>query len=364
MKMFFVAGIGLAVFIEFLLISKKSKSESDKILTMWMFLIILHLFTFYLFFTGDAYEFPFLLGIEHPLPLLHGVFLYYYVCYVTKQLPERRSLLFLHLLPAALMYAWLSPFFILPAEQKIQIYRNKGAGYETFGLVKSWAITFSGLVYVAWSALLLRRHRKNIRESFSDLHKVSLRWLQILTYGLGGIWILVILFRSDMLTFSGVVLFVFLIGFLGVRQGDIFGQNPPVPAEEEDGEQKKKYTKSGLSDEVSEELHRSLIALMAEEEPYKKSDLSINDLSSKLGVHPNYLSQVINQREGKNFYDFVNGYRIEEFKRLIQTNKNQQFTLLSLAFDCGFSSKSSFNRCFKKATGQTPSEFSASLSRA
>jgi AraC-like DNA-binding protein len=97
---------------------------------------------------------------------------------------------------------------------------------------------------------------------------------------------------------------------------------------------------------------------MTEEALYKKSDLSITELSSRLGVHANYLSQIINQKEKKNFYDFVNTYRFEEFKRLIAQQKNQQYTLLSLAFDCGFSSKSSFNRYFKKATGQTPSAYS------
>jgi AraC-like DNA-binding protein len=98
---------------------------------------------------------------------------------------------------------------------------------------------------------------------------------------------------------------------------------------------------------------------MTGEALYKKSDLSINDLASRLGVHPNNLSQTINQKEKKNFYDFVNTYRFEEFKRLISLQKNQQYTLLSLAYDCGFSSKSSFNRYFKKATGQTPSEYSS-----
>jgi AraC-like DNA-binding protein len=379
MNLFFVAGIGVAVFIEFLLLGKKRKSISDKILTVWMFLIIVHLFLFTLFFTGDISRVPFLLGAEHPLPLLHGVFLYYYVASVTEQLPGRRWMLLLHLLPAALMYAYLISFFSLPADEKIAVYRNKGAGYELFSLVKLYAITISGVAYVIVSIVLLRKHRKTIRDSFSDLERVGLRWLQILTYGLGGIWFLVLFFGNEPLIFTGVVTFIFLIGFFGVRQGDIFthgrqGADAAPPADEGgepereiqdwDGateEQRKKYTKSGLGTEAAAELHTALIALMVEKERYKKSDLSIDDLAAELRVHPNHLSQVINQKEGKNFYDFVNSYRIAAFKRLIEANKNRQYTLLSLAFDCGFSSKSSFNRCFKKETGQTPSEFSASL---
>jgi AraC-like DNA-binding protein len=358
MSMFFVAGIGVAVFIEFLLISKKRKSAPDQILTLWMFLVLLHLFVSYLFITGDVYRFPLVLGIEQPFPLLHGVFLYLYVSSLTEQLPENRKVLVLHLAPAIAVYLYLIPFFVFPADQKIEVYRNHGAGYEAFNTLRRYAISLSGIVYVTWSALLLKRHRNNIRDQFSDLEKVNLQWLQILTFGMGGIWFLVIFFRSEILVLAGMVVFVFLIGFFGVRQADIF-RSIRLPAEGD--EQKKKYTKSGLTEEASGALHQELKRLMAEEALYKKSDLSINDLSSRLGVHPNYLSQIINQREEKNFYDFVNTYRLEEFKRLAAMPKNQQFTLLSVAYDCGFSSKSSFNRYFKKATGKTPSEYFSDL---
>ncbi len=353
--MFFVAGIGIAVFLEFLLVSKKNKSASDRVLTVWMFLILVHLFLAYLFITEDIYDFPSLLGIEQPLPLLHGIFLYIYVAILTNQLPEKRSLLLLHFVAPIAVYLYLATFFTLSPEQKIQIYRNQGEGHELYLLIKSYAISFSGIVYVTWSAVLLRRHRINISNRFSDLEKVSLQWLRILTFGMGGIWILVIFFRSDILTLSGIVVFVFLIGFFGIRQAVIFasGEAPP-----DSGEPKKKYPKSGLSEETATQLHQALIRLMTEEALYKKSDLSIADLASRLGVHPNYLSQIINQKEKKNFYDFVNSYRFEEFKRLIAQQKNRQYTLLSLALDCGFTSKSSFNRYFKKATGKSPSEYS------
>ncbi len=383
MSLFFIAGIGVAVFIEFLLISKKPQSVSDRILALWMFLIIVHLFLFNLYYTGDMYDVPFLLGLEHPLPLLHGVFLFYYVSFVTGQLPRNRTILLLHLLPAGIMYGYLLVFFILPltADQKIAVYRAGGAGYEWFNLVKLYAVTISGVAYVIVSAVMLRRHRIAVRDRFSDLDKVSLRWLEILTYGMGGIWLLLLLFRTEPLTFSGVVVFVFLIGFFGVRQGNIFAHanarpGPASPKDESDvqgtelpdmqsetAEHRKKYTKSGLRDDAADDLHAALIALMVEDELYQKSDLSIHDLASRLGVHPNHLSQVINQREQKNFHDFVNFYRIQAFKRQIKARKNQQFTLLSIAYDCGFSSKSSFNRVFKNQTGQTPSQFTASLSR-
>jgi AraC-like DNA-binding protein len=100
---------------------------------------------------------------------------------------------------------------------------------------------------------------------------------------------------------------------------------------------------------------------MIKDKAYRKSDLSIDDLASKLKIHHNYLSQVINEREKKNFYEFVNHFRLEEFKKLLSEPKNRNYTLLALAFECGFNSKSSFNRYFKKSTGKTPSEYFSEL---
>ena len=356
--MFFVAGIGVAVLIEFLLITKKNKGEPDRILTLWMFLILLHLFLFYIFFSGDVYKFPWLLGIEIPLPLLQGFFLYLYVGSLTGRLPERREILLLHFIPAILMYLYLTSFFFLPGVQKVHVYENRGAGYEKFIAIKNVAIMSSGIIYVAWSLYLLKMHRHNIRDRFSNLDKVNLEWLQLVTLGMGGVWCLVIFLGSDVVIYSGVVVFVFLVGFFGFRQSDIFAHSEPDdgPAAE-----KEKYSRSGLSEETSDKLRSELKRLMSEEALYRNSELSVGDLAAKLGVHPNYLSQVINEKEGKNFYDFVNSYRVEEFRRLMAVPKNRHLTLLSLAFDCGFNSKSSFNRYFKKATGQTPSQYFDSL---
>ena len=358
MEMFFVIGIGIALFIEFLLISKKNKSESDKILTMWMFIVLVHLVIFNLYYTKEIFRVPYLLGLEHPLPLFHGVFLYLYAGSLTDQLPVDRRILAFHFAPAAGMYLYLITFFLLPSEQKIAVYKNYGAGYETFITIKYFTAAISGIYYVTRTIFLLKNHRKNMRDQFSDLKKVNLQWLGFLTIGMGIIWFLVIVFRNDLLVFAGIVIFVFFIGFFGMRQADIFSHND---ASSTRGEQKRKYQKSGLMEEQSQQLHQSLRELMEAEAPYRKSDLSISDLATMLSVHPNYLSQIINERERKNFYDFINTYRIEEFKRMIALPRYQQHTLLSLAFDCGFNSKSSFNRYFKKTTGKTPSDYFTEL---
>ena len=357
--MIYIAGITIAVFFEFLLLSKKNKSEPDKILAIWMLLIIIHLSLIYLFSSGAIHNFPFLWGVELPIPLLHGVMLYLYVASMTNQLPQNRKLLFLHFLPAAAMYVYLVSFLILPVERKDFVYKNYGAGYEVFTAVRLIIIIISGIIYVIWSHLLLRKHRQNILSRFSYKDKINLQWLQILISGTIGIWLLIFLFfRNDVFIFMGVVVFVFMIGFFGIRHVKIFDGEKEIP---DNAERKAKYSKSGLTKELSEKLYAELLRLMNEDLMFRKNDLATNDLASKLNVHPNYLSQIINEREGKNFYDFINQYRIEAFIKLISDPKNRNTTLLSMAFDCGFNSKSSFNRNFKKVIGKTPSEYFDSL---
>lgn len=363
--MIFIAGISIALFISALLLVKKEKSRSDVFLFLWMLLNALSIALFYIHYTGEIYNYPHLLGLQFPLPLLHGVLLYYYVSSVTDQFPAKKIIALVHLLPATITLIYLTSFFNQTAERKIEIFKSEGAGYEVFQMVLLIAIFLAGIIYVVRSSRLLQRHKKSIRNQFSDIEEINLRWLQFLTYGLGLVWCLVIFTQNDIWIYTGVSVFVIFIGFFGVQQKDIFTAKTSITKEsnihikENDNvtKPKGKYINSGLSDDLAIQQYEKLNQLMTDEKFYTKPELSLGDLASKLDIHPNYLSQIINEKEGKSFYDYINTYRIDEFKRLIAIPKNQQYTLMALAYDCGFNSKSSFNRYFKKITGQTPSQY-------
>jgi AraC-like DNA-binding protein len=80
-------------------------------------------------------------------------------------------------------------------------------------------------------------------------------------------------------------------------------------------------------------------------------------LAEETEIPAHYLSRIINEHHGQNFFDFINSFRIEEFKRRLADPHYKNFTLLAIAFDCGFNSKSAFNRFFKKVEGISPSEY-------
>ena len=100
---------------------------------------------------------------------------------------------------------------------------------------------------------------------------------------------------------------------------------------------------------------------MEAERPYRNKDLNLPDLAGSLYTTPHKLSEVLNSQLDQSFYDFVNGYRVRDVQQRLTDNQSQHLTLLSLALDAGFASKSTFNSVFKKLTGQTPSEYRRSV---
>jgi TolB-like protein/class 3 adenylate cyclase/AraC-like DNA-binding protein/Tfp pilus assembly protein PilF len=112
-----------------------------------------------------------------------------------------------------------------------------------------------------------------------------------------------------------------------------------------------------LAPELAEEYVKKLLAFIRDEKPYLDPELTLRSLSEQLDMQPNQLSWLINECLVKNYNDFINHYRIETFKSLAQDPANASITIMGLAYDSGFNSKTTFNKSFKKETGLTPKQF-------
>ncbi|NHM06189.1 helix-turn-helix transcriptional regulator [Flavobacterium sp. CYK-4] len=372
--MLFVLGISISLFLCFLLVFKQSKSRADYILAAWLFVIFAHLALFKIHDALRADYFSYLYGIEAPLPFLHGPLLYLYLAALTNHFPVGRYRFLIHFMPFLFSYLTMIPFFCLSAQEKEYIYRHDGIGYEDFVFYSSIFINISGVYYVFRSIVLLRRHRKDILHQFSDIDRINLQWMTGLIIGIGAIWIAV-LFGNDQQVFALAVFVVLYIGYFGINQVRIFGnavitQSTTMTSNvsqvtatlEEVSQENKlhenvKYAKTGLKKEAAMKIVQALDQLMDQEHLYRDTYLKISDLALKLDIHPNVLSQAINEYKNQNFYDYINTLRINEFISLIGRPENQKYTMMSLAYDCGFNSKSSFNRHFKRVTGKTPTEY-------
>ena len=381
--MIYIIGIILALFLSLVLLSKKNKTKSNWILLAWLLVIALNLTLIYLQTDEKKYIYPSLLGWVFPFPLLHWPFLYLYVSTLTSKKETGPQLLWLHFIPFFLSIILFSRFLFLPEISKINVYEIGGKGYETELLINLIAIILSAVIYTALSVVKLWKYKNLIKSEFSYLEKINLNWLSYLIAGMTIIFFAVIFVGNDRIIYSFVVGFVFFIGYFGIKQVGIFTGHIPVSIAEEnknlvesefifesksnneklplsDGEPEVKglkYLKSTLNEDTALRIYNDLNKIMLTEKLYQNAELKLDDLAEALNVLPNHLSQVINSIENKNFYDYVNQLRIDDFIKMISMPGTQKFTLLSLAFECGFNSKTSFNRNFKKVTGLTPSEY-------
>lgn len=359
---FYLASIFITFFSAFLILGKAEKQTADYLLATWFFIIGIHLIFFVLFYSGQFSNFPYLLGLDIPVPLIHGPMLYLYILYLTGRQPNRYNWL-LHFAPAIITYIYLINFFILTSQEKVYIYEYGTTAYRIFRKIIKVVIILSGILYVILSILAVRRYKKQISDLYSNTEKINLNWSYYLITGIALIWIAVIL-KNEILIFTLVSLFIIVAAYFGISRVGIleFASKQSDITEEKQTEHNDeivavKYQKTFAGEDAIQDIYKKLTYQMEHEKLYKDPELNLNHVAALLGIQPNILSQTINSVENKNFYDYINRQRIEEFKRIVVLPENQKFTILSLAFESGFNSKTSFNRNFKKYMDSSPREF-------
>ncbi|CAM1370488.1 helix-turn-helix domain-containing protein [Tenacibaculum xiamenense] len=374
--MFFKFGIFIAIFLVILLILKKDKTRSDRILSYWLCLIAVHLFFFHLRDSELMIEMPYLIGVDFTFPILQSVFLYFYARSITGNGLSLKETL-VHLIPALILLVTSIPFFIMDDETKINIVvKRTNHDYDWYDYLNTIFVIISGFAYCVATLFLIEEHKKNILHRFSNTDNKELIWLKNLTIGLLIIWLSVFLTDNPAIIFSLVVLFVLFIGFFGINQMTIFTSqnqhkeelNLSLPISnvinEESTENeihindvKRQYVKSGLTTEMSDTIYGLLRSRMEIEKLFLNNELTLTELAKNLEVKSNHLSQVINERENKNFYNYINTLRVNEFLQIHKAPENKNLTILAMALNCGFKSKSTFNKHFKLITGKTPKDY-------
>lgn len=360
-----IIGLSISVFIFVILLLKRNKALSDKILTIWLGYISLHILLYYMHSSGSVFQYPVLIGVILPLPVLHSVFLYLYARELTYQDAFKSKNWPIHFLPIVLLFLLLIPFLSLPAAEKETVFIKDGLGFEWYILVQLIVFAVAGIGYNLAAYLAVRKYKKEVLNYISNSDEQMLRWLEWLILGLSIIWAVMLLTDGDEWIFICVSVFVCMMGVYGFRQVPVYFMQTdiqPLPVnafetEEATSPSQDKYQKSGLSSDRAEQLFERIEERMKADELYKKNDLTLAEIAQILQEPINHLSQAINSQTGSTFYNYINQYRIQAFLELLDDPKSKQFTNLALAMECGFNSKSTFNKYFKKHTGKTPTEY-------
>ncbi len=210
--------------------------------------------------------------------------------------------------------------------------------------------------YLHLLVYLLFSYRYVLQQKEAGLSADTFVLLRLFFYGLLVIWVAYVLnLFDDVIPYViGPVLYsvvAYVISFVVISRGYIARIDHP------------KYKTNPVSDDQSDHLYAKAFKLMVDEKQFQNSNLTLKSLSESLHVSPQILSQVINQKSGKNFNSFVNAFRIEESKRLLHREEFKNQTIASIAFEVGFNSLSSFNTAFKKETGETPLAYRQQLSK-
>ena len=142
----------------------------------------------------------------------------------------------------------------------------------------------------------------------------------------------------------------------------VYSSNPASLDDSNQDETGPKYEKSSLTDAQADQYLQQTLAFMNKEKPYLNSEISIFQLADELNISRYHLTQILNQELGKNFYRFINEYRIKEAKELMHEPSYAHLSLSAIGLEAGFNSKTAFNTNFKKITGCTPSEWKKSTS--
>lgn len=335
---------------------KKDNSLANKILTAWLFII-----AFEFLITGIDSS----MGKNHLTNpyLIFNPLIYFYSKSLIKPDLKLRWWQLWHIIPYLFVRigAYISDIQFAPEE----FFTIDGSTW--FKIIMSLMSVVSFIGYSILSIINVHRHRVNLKNEFSTINsKITLGWLlfviifymsfMTMAYLLGIINIIThIATYSQLITFSYLLVLVYIFSFYGLLQKQIY------PKDEID--KSDKYKNPRLSKQERRKIREKLENYFSKEKPYLDSELTINNVSDYLELSRHSLTEVLNIEIGKNFYQFVNEYRVGEVKAKLFNPEYSHFSIDAIGYECGFNSKSSFYAVFKNTTALTPTQYRSSLKK-
>jgi AraC-like DNA-binding protein len=365
------------VFLAGALFARRANLTANRLLAVAMLSFSVYLATSVYHAAGLERDYPHFFGVGYPTPLLFGPLIYLYAVAASDRNRRFTPRDLGHFVPFLAAVLAAQPTYLASGAEKLALYQRILDGDLPLFVRITDPLKFaSGISYTVATLLFLRRHRERVKDSYSSIERVNLRWLLWIGGSAAAIWALATVLglldsagvmrvaRAEDLISLSIAATVYSIGYMGLHQREILrfedvespvpgAQAPPAP----DAVEAPRYERSGLTDAEAGRLETALRTVMDADRPWTDSALTLADLAARLDTSPHKLSEVLNAQVGETFYDFVNGYRVREVQRRIAAGEARRTKILALALEAGFASKSTFNQVFKKHTNQTPTDY-------
>ncbi|NUN68230.1 MAG: helix-turn-helix transcriptional regulator [Bacteroidetes bacterium] len=339
---------------------KRGNKQANRIVALYILFIAITLLGRYAYtVTSESLFFAKLLFVGDFVIFFYGPLLYLYFLRLFQIRPTVQVALWVHFIPLMVFSAVILPFLGLDTPQFI-VY--SGRLEYIFYFLEGVAIV-QNFFYVWVNAGLIRNYRK---ESVRVSSAVPQMQFYIVLLGITAIglffWTISFLLRfidpEGFHGFLGYQMVWISLSALIIALGYYTMRNPEALTGLE-GAEDASETPQPLKN--ADALLRQLDEIMKSHRPFLEPKLTLPDLAKISGLQVHILSRVINEATGKNFFEFVNSYRVEEFKRIATPERLRTMTLFALSLEAGFNSKSTFNAAFKKLTNRTPREYFRTL---
>lgn len=316
-------------------------------------------------------DFPFFFSSRYGAWFLIGPLMWLYTVSIIEK-PKFNYQLLLHFLPflvLTLLIPLLNDQLISRYSMRygmLTLFKYFFEDVTLFQKIYTYVFVIQFLHSIAYMVAInnkLKAHANQIKNTFSNIDQINLRWLKILSLSFIIVLTVTIVFyvllitgtwyhrNLDYIYMLPMLILIYLIGFYAIKQPSIFNtlkELVDVP----------KYKDSSLTLDMSLEYKDNLLNYMKSKKPYQNSELKLQELAEAIDINPRHLSQLINEQFHLNFFDFINEYRIEEAK--LKLKESKQSTILEIAYEVGFNNKTSFNNYFKKLMKMTPTQYRAS----
>jgi len=352
----------------YLFMNRKGDARSNLLLGLSLLLLAISIGNITLNVIDPELSYGIIYAIDDGFFFLYGPLIYFYVQNVIYRDFKFRLLHIIHLIPALLYYL----YFFISLFISLHIDNANLADSDTeseFSLAKALIIGsvflyLLGYLWFARRAILF--YRSEIRKNFSTVEGINLNWLMFILRSFVIITLIAMTHNIQPILNSNTLNVVTLIAlvvfiFYFINRVLVKALNYPEILSGIEWSAKGKYQGSNLSSDEIGLINQKLISAIQDEKLFLNPDLTIKEVADSIGSNTKNVSQVINQMHHKNFFDFINSYRCAEVKQILEAEEKS--TIMEAMFQAGFNSKSSFNKEFKKLTGQTPTEFKRSINR-